>query len=97
MRSIGIAFFAAALALASAGALANRPAATLPSGAIVDLNTGVVTTRTGMHYKLSRKRLKELREHLTRRRMAPLSPSSTTGMKKTGNPIDHKQKGQPPQ
>ena len=97
MRSIGIAFFAVALALASAGALANQPVATLPSGAIVDLNTGIVTTLTGMHYKLSRGKLKALRERLTRRRTTTLPRPSATGMTGTGNNPERKQKGQPPQ
>lgn len=47
--------------LASAAAFAVKPAAQLPSGALVDLNTGRVTTAGGGHYQLSATRLRQLR------------------------------------
>lgn len=90
MRCISTLLAASALALASAGAWANAPVATLPSGAIVDLNTGVVTTPAGTHYKLSATKLKALRKRLEHSSASTMAPSSATTS-------DRKRQGQPPQ
>ncbi|MGA7965663.1 MAG: hypothetical protein WCB49_07235 [Gammaproteobacteria bacterium] len=97
MRLTSTLLFATALALASAGALANRPVTTLPSGAVVDLDTGVVTTPTGTHYTLSTARLRALRERLTHGVNTTLAPSSATEISGGRNDGDRQQQGQPPQ
>lgn len=97
MRFIVTLSFAAALALASASALANRPVTTLPSGAVVDLDTGVVTTPAGTHYTLSVARLKALREHLTHGANTTLAPSSATEIPDGRNGGNRQQQEQPPQ
>ncbi|MGH8127334.1 MAG: hypothetical protein ACRETC_03060 [Gammaproteobacteria bacterium] len=92
MRFTSTLLVASALALASAGALANAPATTLASGAIVDLNTGIVTTPAGTHYKLSAAKLKALRERVEGGAATTMAPSAATG-----TTADHKQQGRPPQ
>ncbi|MGH8161038.1 MAG: hypothetical protein ACRESR_02575 [Gammaproteobacteria bacterium] len=94
MRLIILSLCAGVALLASAGALANRPVATLPSGAIVDLNTGIVTTADGQHYKLSAARLEKLRARLAEgnaratvtagggHRLAPAAATATPGKAK---------------
>ncbi|MDN5865042.1 MAG: hypothetical protein L0I62_07480 [Gammaproteobacteria bacterium] len=87
MRLIILSLCAGILLLASASALASRPAATLPSGATVDLNTGIVTTADGKHYKISTVELERLRARaaqggnsgaVTAYRLAPAAASATS-------------------
>lgn len=73
MRLFIVSVCAVVVLMASAGALAVKPAAILPSGATVDLNTGVVTTVNGQHYKLSEAQLKRLRERLAEGEVKPES------------------------
>lgn len=86
MRLISLSLCAGILLFASTGALANRPVTTLPSGATVDLNTGIVTTVDGKHYTLSPARLKQLRTGLTggdaNTSHQPVSPAATAAAAK---------------
>lgn len=93
MRSAIAILVAAAAVGVAAPALANRPLAVLPSGAVVDLDTGIATTPAGAHYRVPAAELKALRAN------PPAPPAAKPPAPGGGDkpPSGHKDPHRPPQ